>query len=342
MTPRETIRKAFVGEKTDRVPVALIGGGMWSAAHAGTTLEHLIRDAQEMSDMLVAMAKALRSDLVYAGSGYPNLAAAAFGGQVKYRDVGAVDLDGPVVGSEEELAQLDLSQIDRDPIIQCIRKAFARTRASIGEEYMVTLTAWGPFTLGARMVGEENLIRAVLKKPAYVDTVLAWATKLLISLFGPVVADGGLEVITLGDPTASGDLISRKQFERFALPSLQRFTTWARSKEAMTLLHVCGNTTDRLDLLLQTGADCISLDHKTDMTKAKEVLHGHVCFAGNVDPVRTLLQGSPEDVTAACTTVIETAGTDGGFVLMPGCDIPPTVPLRNIQAFVQAAHRWPV
>ncbi len=340
MTPREAIRKAFAGEKPDRVPVALIGGGMWSAAHAGTTLQDLTRDPRGMSDMLVVMAERLQSDIVYAGSGYPNLAAAAFGGRVKYRDVGAVDLDGPVVTSDEALAQLDISRIDRDPIIQCIRRAFALTRARIGEEYVVSLTAWGPFTLGARMVGEENLIRAVLKKPAYVETVLAWATELLIHLFAPLVDDGGLEVITLGDPTASGDLISRKQFERFALPCLQKFTAWAQSKGAMTLVHICGNTTDRLDLFPRTGADCISLDHKTDMVKAKEVLHGRICFAGNIDPVRTLLQGSPEDVAAACETVIETAGADGGFVLMPGCDIPPTVPLGNIEAFVQSAHRW--
>ncbi len=340
MTPREIIGKAFAGDKPDRVPVALIGGGMWSAAHAGTTLQNLCRDAHAMSNMLVSMAKQLQSDIVYAGSGYPNLAAAAFGGRVKYRDVGAVDLDGPVVASEDALARLDLSQIDRDPVLQCIRKAFALTHASIGDAYLVTLTAWGPFTLGARMVGEENLIRAVLKKPATVETVLTWATELLIRLFEPLVDDGSLEMITLGDPTASGDLISRKQFERFALPHLQRFTAWAHSKGATTLLHICGNTTDRLDLFPRTGADCISLDHKTDMARAKEVLHGRICFAGNIDPVSTLLRGSPEAVEAACQRIIETAGRDGGFVLMPGCDIPPTVPLENLQAFVRSAHRW--
>jgi uroporphyrinogen-III decarboxylase len=26
--------------------------------------------------------------------------------------------------------------------------------------------------------------------------------------------------------------------------------------------------------------------------------------------------------------------------LMPGCDIPPEVPLENIQAMIDAAHNW--
>ena len=53
-----------------------------------------------------------------------------------------------------------------------------------------------------------------------------------------------------------------------------------------------------------------------------------------------MLQGSVEKVREACTETIEAAGTDGGFVLMPGCDIPPTVPFENIQAFIQTAREW--
>jgi uroporphyrinogen decarboxylase len=100
------------------------------------------------------------------------------------------------------------------------------------------------------------------------------------------------------------------------------------------------NTTDRLDLFPQTGASCISLDHKTDIVKAKEILHGKMCFAGNIDPVNIMLQGSVQDVEASCKNVIQTAGMDGGFVLMPGCDIPPTVPFENIQKFIQTAREW--
>ncbi len=202
------------------------------------------------------------------------------------------------------------------------------------------MTAWGPYTLGARMVGEEHMMKATFKNPDLVHKVADFATDLLIHLYEPLVSDGTLQVISLADPTASGDLISKKQFETFALPYLKKFTDWAKSKNAHTLVHICGNTTDRLDLFPQTGASCISLDHKTDIAKAKEVLHGHMCFAGNVDPVNIMLQGSVQDVEDSCKHVIQTAGTDGGFVLMPGCDIPPTVPYENIQKFIEVAREW--
>jgi uroporphyrinogen decarboxylase len=340
MKPRQVILEAFNGEKPSRVPVALIGGGVWSAFHYGTTLEDLSTDATTMSDMLVEMSDKLESDIVYAGSGYPNVLAAALGGKIKFSEDGAVDLEAPVISSEEEMQELDISMINKNAIINTVKNALKMTKSRIGEEYVVTMTAWGPFTLGARLVGEETLIKATIKKPDFVEKVLDFATKVLIRYYEPVVADGLLEVILLGDPTASGDLISKPHFEKYALPYLKKFTDWARSKGIHTLLHICGDTTDRLDLFPLTGASCISLDQKTDMAKAKEVLLGKMCFAGNIDPVKILLQGSVQDVEDACKRVIETVGTDGGFVLVPGCDIPPTVPYENIQKFVQVARDW--
>lgn len=340
MTSRETIIKAYEGGKTGRVPVTLFGAGMWSIKDYGTTFKDLSLDAEKMADMLVSMSGKLLCDIVYAGSGYNNFHASALGGGIKFREMGAPDLEGHIISTEEDLLKLDVSRIDTDEVINTVKKALKETKSKIGDEYVVTLTAWGPYTLGARLVGEETMMKATFKKPDFVHKVVDFATGLLIHLYEPIVSDGTLEVISIADPTASGDLISRKQFEKFALPYLKKFTDWAKSKNAHTLVHICGNTTDRLDLFPLSGASCISLDHKTDIAKAKEVLHGKMCFGGNVDPVKIMLQGSVQDVEDACRQVIQTAGTDGGFVLMPGCDIPPTVPYENIQKFIQVAREW--
>lgn len=340
MKPKEVIIKAFEGGRPERVPVTLFGAGMWSIHRYGSTFKDLSLDAEKMTDMLVKMSDVLLCDMVYAGSGYNNFHASALGGSIKFREIGAPDLEQHLVSSEADLDKLNLAGIDSNNVINEVKKSLKATKAKIGNEYVVTLTAWGPYTLGARLVGEETMMKATFKQPAFVAKVVDFATDLLIHLYEPLVSDGTLDVISLADPTASGDLISKKQFERFALPYLKKFTDWAKSKNAHTLVHICGNTTDRLDLFPQTGASCISLDHKTDIAKAKEALHGKMCFGGNVDPVKIMLQGSVQDVENSCKHVIQTAGTDGGFVLMPGCDIPPTVPYENIQKFIQVAREW--
>lgn len=340
MTPREAVLNALMRQPTGRIPAALVGGGMWSVHHYGTTFEDLSRDPVRMSDMLVEMSGRLRSDIVYVGSGYPNFPVASLGGRIKYRPVGAPDLEGPIISTGEDLDRLDITAIDRDAVIHTIRQAFLFARERIGAEYLVTLTAWGPFTLGARLIGEEVMMKAIFRRPDFVARVLESSTAILRRFFEPVLRDRSLEVILLGEPTASGDLISRAQFDRFVVPHLRAFTRWAGTFGASTILHVCGNTTDRLDLFPATGAACVSLDHKTDIARAREVLGGRMCFAGNIDPVQVLLQGSAEDVRTACLKTLGTAGTGGGFILMPGCDIPPTVPYENIVAFMNTAREW--
>jgi uroporphyrinogen decarboxylase len=340
MKPREAVIKAFEGGKPDHVPATLFGGGMWSIHRFGNTFQELSLDATRMSDMLVEMSATLLSDIVYAGSGYNNFHASALGGKIKFRELGAPDLETHFVSSEEDLQKLDISKIDSDEVINTVKKAMKIAKSKLANEYVVTMTAWGPYTLGARIVGEEDMMKATFKKPSFVENVVNFATDLLIHLYEPLVDDKTIDVISLADPTASGDLISKKQFEKFALPYIKKFTDWAKSKNVHTLVHICGNTTDRLDLFPQTGASCISLDHKTDIAKAKELLHGKMCFAGNIDPVKIMLQGSVQEVEDACKTVIQTSGTEGGFVLMPGCDIPPTVPYENIQKFIQVAREW--
>jgi uroporphyrinogen decarboxylase len=339
MTPKEIILTALGGGQPERVPVALIGGGMWSVHHYGVTFRDLSLDATAMTSMLVEMAGRLGSDIVYVGSGYPNFPVAALGGRIVFREIGAPDLEAPIVMSEDDLERLDPELLDRDAVTATIREALKRTLARIGDEYVVTLTAWGPFTLGARLIGEETMMKAMFKRPAFVEKVLSFAVRVLIRFYEAPLKKGNLEVLLIGEPTASGDLISRRQFETFVVPHLRTFTDWAGSMGARTILHICGDTTDRLDLFPLTGADCISLDHKTNIGKAKDVLYGRMCFAGNVDPVRVLLQGTVSEVEEACMKTIETTGA-AGFILMPGCDIPPTVPYENIRAFTDAGRRW--
>jgi uroporphyrinogen decarboxylase len=344
MTPRETILKAFELGKPERVPVTLFGGGMWSIKDYGTSFEELAGDAAKMTDMCVTEADKIRSDIVYVGSGYNNFHAvalgAAFGVGIKYREIGAPDLTSDFVHSEEDLAKLNISDLHKHPVVQTVLEATRMVKEKIGDKYLVTLTCWGPFTLAARFVGEEAFMKYTFKKPDFVEKMADFCADLLIHLYEPLVNDGTLECLSIADPTASGDLINPKQMERFAVPPLKKMSDWAKSKKVHTILHICGNTSDRLELFLKTGCSTIFFDQKVDIAKAKEVLGGKMCFGGNIAPVHVLLNKTAAEVEAACREVIEIAGKDGGFILVPGCDIPPTIPYENIRAFHDVALNW--
>jgi uroporphyrinogen decarboxylase len=343
LTPRETILKAFEGGKAERVPVTLFGAGMWSIKDYGTSFEELSNNADKMVDMCVTEAAKIRSDVVYVGSGYNNFHAEAlgkkFGVGIKYREIGAPDLTDHFVHSEEDIAKLDMTDLFKEPVIKTVMDATLRVKEKIGRQYLVTMTCWGPFTLAARFVGEEAFMKYTFKKPSFVEKMVDFCADLLIKLYEPLV-NSGLEVLSIADPTASGDLINPKQMERFAVTPLKKMSDWAKSRNAHTILHICGNTSDRLDQFPRTGCSVIFFDQKVDIARAKEVLFGKMCFGGNVAPVHVLLNKTAPEVEAACREVIEIAGKDGGFVLVPGCDIPPTIPYENLKVFHDVALNW--
>lgn len=183
-------------------------------------------------------------------------------------------------------------------------------------------------------------MRDIFKNPDFAMKVVEFAAKLNFEFYKPLIDEGLIEIVSIADPTASGDLISKKHFEEFALPSLRRVNSDFKKKGVGSLVHICGNTTDKLDAISECEASCFSLDYKVKLKDAKEIFKGKMCIAGNVDPVGAMNQGTPEDVKKASIECMDDASEGGGFMLMPGCDIPPTVPLENIEAFARAAYDY--
>jgi uroporphyrinogen decarboxylase len=80
------------------------------------------------------------------------------------------------------------------------------------------------------------------------------------------------------------------------------------------------------------------VDYKVSLKKAREAFDGKVAFGGNMNPVRVMQQGTTEEVTRACEQSIAEAGDSPGFILMPGCDLPPATPTENVKAMIAAGR----
>jgi uroporphyrinogen decarboxylase len=66
---------------------------------------------------------------------------------------------------------------------------------------------------------------------------------------------------------------------------------------------------------------------------------------GNLDPVRVVLFGAPDEVIAAGKVCIQKAGLNGRFILSPGCEVPRDTPYPNLEALIRCADefgRYPI
>jgi [methyl-Co(III) methanol-specific corrinoid protein]:coenzyme M methyltransferase len=100
-----------------------------------------------------------------------------------------------------------------------------------------------------------------------------------------------------------------------------------------SVLHCCGNTTDRIKYFSESGVDAFHFESQVNPAFAVAEARGRMTLMGNINNPNTLLNGSREEVLHACQAAI-----DGKVhILAPECAVPLTTPTENLQALVQAA-----
>jgi uroporphyrinogen decarboxylase len=342
MNRKDMVLEALALGEPDVVPTAIFGGDMWALHATGASFESLIECPEEMARIHIEINSRMGFPIVYLGSGFKNYQAAALGGAIGFSGAGVPHLVEPLISEAAQLEELNVEDLATDEAVQTVWEATRLVASQLGDDVVVAACAWGPFTLAAQIYGLENMMRGVVKRPREAKMVVEFATRVIARFYEPLLEEKVIALASIADMAASGDLVSRKHFAEFALPNLEELIANIRANGTFTLLHVCGDTSDKLDLLVQTGADCVSIDHKVDIAEAKRMFRGRTCLAGNVDPVHILLESTPSDVEAACWDCLDKAAPGGGFILMPGCDLPPNVPEENLRTFLRTAESWAV
>jgi uroporphyrinogen decarboxylase len=342
MHSKQIITNLLELKPNPRVPAALMSAGAWALNSNGVSLENALNSPpEEIAEILYRAYNDAGSDIVWAMSGYNNIVIGAVGGKIKFRTKGTPDVIETLIKKPSDVDSIDIGKIQDDERVKTLLHITRLLAQKVNGENYVALTRWGPFTLAGLLYGAENLLRDVYKDPAGARHILDFTAELYLR-YARLYIDNGVDFALLAEPTTSGDMISRRHFEEFALPAFKKVFAGLRKKKIRTALHICGNIENRLDLLNGIGAELISVDYKVSLKKCREVFNGSTAFAGNMNPVAVMQRETPEGVVKACEECIAAAGNGPGYLLMPGCDIPPTTPAENIRAMTRTGREYKI
>nr|WP_320146686.1 uroporphyrinogen decarboxylase family protein [uncultured Anaeromusa sp.] len=341
MSSRKTILSVIQpteAQPSGRLPVALLSGGTWSFLQKGLDLKDVLEKPELAAPVLEEVNQTVQSDIIWPGSGYHNLPVHVFGGKLKFREHGNIDIIQSAFASLADLDKAEVSLLDKHPWIVSVRQMIQEVNQRSGAEYLIGTSSWGPFTLAGQFYGVENLLGGLYKDKAGIRALLDFITELCYQYLAPAIVRGA-KLISIAEPTASGDLISRRHFDEFVAPYLQKLIARLKQDGALIALHICGNIQDRVGLAPDLGVDLLSVDFKVDLSKAAHELAGRTALAGNLNPV-LLREGTPDSIARETTRILQEAGNWPRFVLMPGCDVPARVPLENLQTFFAIGRQW--
>lgn len=191
----------------------------------------------------------------------------------------------------------------------------------------------GPCAESADLRGINNLMLDFIDDPGFVfdlfEVVLGIETA-----FALAQVHAGADCIGIGDAAAS--LVGPRIYQEFVLPYEKRLVDAIHAAGGRVRLHICGNTRRILKGIAELKCDLVDLDYFTPVDKARSHLGPAQVILGNIDPVRTLRDGTPESVYRAISRCHTFAGEH--YIVGAGCEAPRDTPPANLSALARYAE----
>ena len=193
----------------------------------------------------------------------------------------------------------------------------------------------GPFSLAARLLDVSEIMIDCYDDPDMVHLVMDKTTQFLTEYAKAYKAVGAHGII-MAEPVSG--LLSPTLEEEFSSPYVKKIIDEVQDDDFVIIYHNCGDNVPRmLDSILSTGAAAYHFGNAVDMEKdILQKVPSDVLAMGNIDPVGTLLAGTPDTVRQDTLDLLQKCSKYSNFVLSSGCDMPPLTPWKNIDAFFAA------
>lgn len=190
------------------------------------------------------------------------------------------------------------------------------------EDLFVTAGMLDPIGLAGQLLGTENVIMGYLMDP---DSTVEWAKAMTpySCAYAKVLSEHADNITVIG--SASLDIFTPEMYDDLTHPYLKRQLS---EISCFSTVHSCGTTMGVIDELVGLGADGLSLEASSDPEAFLEKVGGRCLMFGSVNPVSTLLMGTPEEVAGVARRDAEL----GFDIITPECGVPPMTPDGNLMA----------
>lgn len=333
MNGRERVLAALRGEPVDRLPLMPVVM-MFCADQIGVKYGEYLEDFRVLAEAQIRTAEQFDFDIV-SNMSDPAREASDCGARVEfYADQPAAIIESDaLLADKETLTRLAIP----DPLgggrMHAAVNALELMRERVGDAKAVMGWVEGPCAEGADLRGINSLMLDFYDDPDFVRDLFEFVVEMELR-YAQAQVDAGADMLGIGDAAAS--LIGPKFYEEFVWPSEKRLVDGIHAMGAHARLHICGNTKSIVEGMGSLGCEVVDLDYLTPVDSARAAMGPDQILLGNLDPVSSLRNGTPESVTAAITACHHQAGDR--YIVGAGCEVPRDTPVENVQALTAYAR----
>lgn len=339
MTSLERMDAFSKGKPYDRIPCCPFLGESCAPLFGHSIKDHNFK-IEAIIDTAIGSYNLFKPDGISTGPGLQGIPE-AMGTTIDFRENSTPAFKKAAIESIDDVHKLKIIDPYKDGRVGLFLEALKVIKDKLSGKVGVGTTLGGPFTIAAFLIGTEKFLKDIILQPdEKIHKLMNIATENALAYIDAACAIG--LVPGIADPIASSTMISQRVFAKYAKPYLKICVDriYELTGQRPTL-HICGKTEKVWKDMVETGIANLSLDNEDDLEKLKK-LHGNdVCIIGNVDPVKTILMGTKEEIFLETKKCIEKGkNSPKGHILATGCDVPIGTPIENIQNFVDAARYY--
>lgn len=200
------------------------------------------------------------------------------------------------------------------------------------------------FSIPRSLMSMETLLMAIAAEPEFVKAIVDMSIDVNLEMAKEIAARGAKFVWT-GDDYAytNGPLMSPQSFREIFCPGLHRVMHGYKELGFFILKHTDGNLWPILDMIVDSGIDCLDpLDPVAgmDIAEVKEKYGHRIAVKGNVDCAQTLTFGSVEEVVAETKEALRKGMPGGGYILSSSNSIHSSVKPDNYLAMLKTLKEF--
>ena len=217
------------------------------------------------------------------------------------------------------------------PDVKVITDSIKILKMEFGNEVAIIGKTMGPWTLAYHVFGVEPFLLGTVDDPKETAKALEKLKEFTL-IYGQAQIDAGADALTLPDH-ATGDLVSGEYYRRFLLELHQELE---ESLDVPLILHICGNTIDRMPYISETGMAAFHFDSRNDPLEAMKAVDGKIRLVGNINNPTTLYARGPTEVREEVFKALNA----GVQIIAPECAIPLKTKAENLIEIPIAVEDW--
>lgn len=246
----------------------------------------------------------------------------------------------PVASTIEEALRLTPPNPLTDGLMPLALNAYRRLEPRVNDAGHVIkmVAARGPLTVATHLMGVTDFLLAMKVSPEETHRLLRTTTTLVRDwLDAQLAALKAPEAILVLDDIAG--FMSAKDYLEFAHPYLKEI--FDAFPVAVKMFHNDTDNAASYGYVPDLGIHIFNWTHRQPVDKVRRLVGPGLCLMGNVAPLETLAQGTPEAVRTEAHRCVAAHGHRRGLLLSAGGGVSPGTPGANLAALIDAARSAP-